>query len=42
MQASRLRTRYRPDGGDRYIPVRESESEWSMKKKLFYGNNCFM
>ena len=33
MQTSRSRTRYRPDGGDRYIPVRESESEWSMKYK---------
>lgn len=24
-------TKYRPDGGDRYIPIRQSEAEWTMK-----------
>uniref|UniRef100_A0A183C2W1 Fizzy-related protein homolog n=1 Tax=Globodera pallida TaxID=36090 RepID=A0A183C2W1_GLOPA len=24
-------TKYRPDGGDRYIPVRESEHDWAVK-----------
>ena len=24
-------TKYRPDGGDRYIPIRQSESEWMTK-----------
>nr|CAD2172014.1 unnamed protein product [Meloidogyne enterolobii] len=24
-------TKYRPDGGDRYIPIRESEQEWAFK-----------
>lgn len=24
-------TKYRPDGGDRYIPIRQSSAEWATR-----------